>query len=98
LGSRVNIFAAGVVDTGGNLPPASLTPVANNGDNTTPSYRNSPLKARHIIFHISLIGQNNEFYNFPVINMVGYPQKEKVQKFTKDVPHTLWCQLGAGGK
>jgi hypothetical protein len=23
------LFAAGVVDTGGNLPPASLTPVAN---------------------------------------------------------------------
>jgi hypothetical protein len=26
-------FAAGVADTGGNLPPASLTPVANNGNN-----------------------------------------------------------------
>ncbi len=26
-------FAAGVVDTGGNLPPVSLTPVANNGNN-----------------------------------------------------------------
>jgi hypothetical protein len=29
LGSRVCKFATGVVDTGGNLPPPSLTPVAN---------------------------------------------------------------------
>jgi hypothetical protein len=29
-------FAAGVVDTGGNLPPASLTPVANLVANLQP--------------------------------------------------------------
>jgi hypothetical protein len=26
-------FAAGVNDAGGNLPPVSMTPVANNGNN-----------------------------------------------------------------
>jgi hypothetical protein len=32
-GELVAKFAAGVVDTGGNLPPVSLTPVAYNGNN-----------------------------------------------------------------
>ena len=97
------IDTGGVVETGGNLPPASLTPVANSPPVSLPPVANLPPVSttigKLVAKFVARVVDTGRKFATGVVDTGGAPQLANISaNFRKNFETVLMGDSGAGGK